>query len=89
MQMKYDCLFSLNTIEHLDDPGALVRIMRRIRKFGVIVTDVPGTSPSKYHTHEMPENEFRHLFAEFDLEPLAIRHPEYYGFIIRPKNDIR
>ena len=52
--MKFDYLFSLTTIEHLMDPKAMVEIMKNIKEFGVIITDVknPDGRSSVYHTHE-------------------------------------
>ncbi len=83
--LEYDYLFSLNTIEHLMDPKAMVTIMKNIKNFGVIVTDVkqPEGMSSVYHTHEFTPATFEALFADFDLEPIEIRDANYFGYIVR------
>lgn len=86
-QMQFDYLFSLNTIEHLMDPKAMVEIMKNIKEFGVIVTDVKQAEgrSSIYHTHEFTTEEFEKLFADFDLTPIEISNPDYFGYIIKNK----
>lgn len=75
-EMDFDYLYSLNTIEHLDEPKAMVAIMRRIRRFGIIVTDNDETSDpvkrSQYHEMQFTPATFEALFAEFNFEQLQL-----------------
>lgn len=84
--LEFDYLFSLNTIEHLDDPAALVEIMRHVKNFGVIVTDDGSlvTQKSQYHEVEFTDESFRELFKEFNLEKIKIRGG-YIGYRIWKK----
>lgn len=83
----FDYLYCLNTIEHMDKPECLIEIMRRIGRFGVIVTDNDQvtTRQSSYHTKTFNPDSFRQLFKDFDLKPLHISKPEFFGFIITNK----
>ena len=86
-KMKFDYLFSLNTIEHLMDPKAMVEIMKNIKEFGVIITDVknPDGRSSVYHTHEFSPEEFEDLFADLHLTRIDISDPAYFGYIVKNK----
>lgn len=72
--METDYLYSLNTIEHMDDPAAMVEIMRRVRKWGIIVTDNRNASKdiSPYHEREFTPEQFHELFKEFNVERLQL-----------------
>lgn len=73
--LKFDYLYSLNTIEHLDNPAAMLEIMKNIKEFGVIVTDDASFHIDKdpYHSIEFTDESFRELFKEFNLEQLTVR----------------
>ncbi len=81
--LEFDYLYSLNTIEHLDDPSCMVDIMRKIKQFGVIVTDdgSKAAQKSEYHNIEFTDDTFRELFKDFNLEKLNIRG-DYIGYKI-------
>lgn len=85
-KMKFDYLYSLNTIEHLDNPGALVEMMKHIRKFGVIVTDddtlKPSADKSRYHETQFTPKSFENLFKEFKLEQITLRNSSWMGYKI-------
>jgi len=88
--LPFDYLYSLNTIEHLDDPVCMLRIMSNIRKFGVIITDndenVDPAKKSPYHETQFTPESFKTLFeAGFNLEPIAVRDPRWMGFKIWKK----
>jgi 2-polyprenyl-3-methyl-5-hydroxy-6-metoxy-1,4-benzoquinol methylase len=72
--MEVDYLFSMNTIEHLDDPKAMVEIMKHVSKFGIIVTDDGSKSPAvnSYHEQEFTAQSFAELFKEFNFERLDV-----------------
>lgn len=72
--LEFDYLYSLNTIEHMDDPHAMVEIMKRVKKFGVIITD-DGSIPeqvNRYHNIEFTDKSFRELFKDFNVQQLPI-----------------
>lgn len=87
--MEFDYLYSLNTIEHLDDPNAMVEIMKKIKKFGVIVTDYAKGEGSKdrndYHNIEFTPESFKELFKDFVLEQIPISNDAFFGFKISNK----
>ncbi len=63
----FDSVVSLETVEHVDDPGALVaRLAALVRPGGVLVASVP-TTPSvdwnPHHRHDFTERSFRLLVA--------------------------
>jgi SAM-dependent methyltransferase len=86
--IKFDYLYSMNTIEHLDDPQAMVEIMKKIKNYGVIITDWHGKHPDKkdsYHNIEFTPDSFKELFKDFNLTELSLSSPRYFGFIVRNK----
>ena len=68
---KFDYLYSLNTIEHIEDEYAFVEMMKRIRNFGIVVTD-NGDKPQKhpYHTKEYTIESLNELFKDFRIEQI-------------------
>lgn len=87
--LEFDYLYSLNTIEHLDDPAAMVEIMRHVKNFGIIVTDnidvVPESKRSVYHNIEFNPASFEKLFAEFNFERINLSDPGYFGYKVWKK----
>ena len=85
--LEFDYLYSLNTIEHLDNPECMVEIMKRISKFGVIITDHANGHPTKdssrYHNQEFTPESFTELFCDFNLEKIKLTDPAYFGFVIK------
>jgi len=73
----FDYLYSLNTIEHVEDPASYVRIMERVRRFGVIITDNKHTSKSRTYHHIMfDEDDLRELFKDYKVERFHFKHPD-------------
>jgi SAM-dependent methyltransferase len=71
----FDTIVSIETLEHVSDPVALVgRLARMLRPAGVLVASVP-TTPSvdanPHHLHDFSERSFRRLFAPHGLSELA------------------
>lgn len=79
-----DYLYSLNTIEHLDNPKCMVDIMKKVKRFGIIITDDASKviDRSIYHTHEFTREEFKELFKDFELEEIKLSDENYFGFKI-------
>ncbi|HEC65029.1 MAG TPA: class I SAM-dependent methyltransferase [bacterium] len=74
---EFDYLYSLNTIEHLEDPTALIKLMRNIKRFGIIVTDNKKfRGGSKYHNIMFSRESLRELFKDFKTEEFHFSHDE-------------
>lgn len=73
--LKFDYLYSLNTIEHMDNPAVMLDIMKNVSKFGVIVTDDFSKHVEKdpYHEIEFTDETFTQLFKDFGLEKIKVR----------------
>jgi 2-polyprenyl-3-methyl-5-hydroxy-6-metoxy-1,4-benzoquinol methylase len=84
-ELEYDYLYSLNVIEHLDNPEVMVEMMRRVKNFGVIVTDRALGEVSPYHAREYSPVQFEALFKDFELTKLPVSDDEYFGYIIKNK----
>lgn len=85
---EFDYLVSINTIEHMDNPEALLEIMKHIRQFGIIVTDdysTAGAKPSSYHTVEFTPDSFVELFKDFDAERIPMRAKEFFAYKVSNK----
>ena len=69
---KFDYLYSLNTIEHVDDENAFVEMMKRTKNFGIIITDNKDSKKRKhpYHTKEYNRESLKELFKDFKTEDI-------------------
>ena len=69
---RFDYLYSLNTIEHVDDEKAFVEMMNRINRFGIIITDNKDAKKRKhpYHTKEYNRESLKELFKGFKVEDI-------------------
>lgn len=79
----FDTVVSLETVEHVEDPAALIaHLASLLRPGGVLVASVP-TTPSvdvnPHHRHDFTESSFRALFAPHGLRELA-RLPQVQPF---------
>jgi 2-polyprenyl-3-methyl-5-hydroxy-6-metoxy-1,4-benzoquinol methylase len=85
--LRFDYFFSLNVIEHVQKPEVFVELMRRVKYFGVIVTDrkQAHVDLSKYHMREYSPKEFEELFKDFDLTKLPLSNDAFFGYIIKNK----
>ena len=71
----FDTIVSLETIEHLADPGAFVeRIARMLRPSGRIIASVPSTpstDANPYHLQDFSEQSFARLFTRIGFRAVA------------------
>jgi SAM-dependent methyltransferase len=71
----FDMIVSLETIEHLPQPGSFVtHLMRLLRPGGILIGSAP-TTPSMdanpYHLHDFTERSFRRIFERHRLEEVS------------------
>lgn len=64
----FDYLYSLNTIEHVDDNNAFVEMMKRIKNFGIVVTDRFKNKKHPVHIKEYTVDSLKELFKDFKVE---------------------
>jgi SAM-dependent methyltransferase len=71
----FDTIVSLETIEHLPDPGMfLTHLVRQMRPGAILIGSVPVTpamDANPYHLHDFTERSFRGLFRDRGLVELA------------------
>lgn len=86
----FDYLYSLDTIEHVEDPRAFVDLMARVRGFAVIVTDNAinrdGTrrTVKELHNREYSIEDLEALFGGFRSERLDVGDGSFIGLKIYP-----
>ncbi len=86
----FDSIVSLETIEHLEDPGRfLAGLVAMLRPRGVLIASVP-TTPSvdvnPHHRHDFNERGFRRMLTALGLTPFdALRQvqPVPLGAVLR------
>ena len=71
----FDTIVSIETIEHIPDPMALIKhLVALLRPGGVIIASAP-TTPSAdvnlYHLHDFTEGSFRKMFNSYSLSEVA------------------
>ncbi len=71
----FDTIVSLETIEHVPDPPALVaHLLTLLRPGGVFVASVPTTPTTDvnpHHLHDFTQKSFRHMVEAHGLEEIA------------------
>ncbi|MCA9470582.1 MAG: class I SAM-dependent methyltransferase [Nitrospirales bacterium] len=80
---EFDSIVSLETIEHVPDPQALIEhLMTLLRPGGVFIGSVPTTptvDANPHHLHDFTEHSFLRLVAPFGLTEIA-RLPQVQHF---------
>ena len=79
----FDSIVSLETIEHVPDPRALIEhLIAYLRPGGIFIGSVPTTptvDANPHHLHDFTEHSFLQLVAPFDLKEIA-RLPQIQRF---------
>jgi len=84
---EFDYLYSLNTIEHLEDDKVMFELINSVKNFAIIVTD-DGDNCKKgnpFHEKEYTRKSFKRLFKEFELEEIMLRDIRFFGYKIWAK----
>lgn len=80
-----DYLYSLNTIEHVNDPTAFVKVMDSVKQFAIIITDNAlnkegkRRTPKEFHTKEFTYEELKALFDGFKTEKVDTGTGSFIG----------
>lgn len=84
LDAEFDYLYSMNTIEHLKKPEIMVDLMKKVKKFGIIVTDDSEVSKkgNDFHEKEFNREEFKELFKDFKLEEIPMKWYKFFGYKI-------
>ena len=78
-----DFLYSLNTIEHVKKPEIYLDIMKKIRRFGMVITDNGELHRGgKYHEREYTVQELENLFSGLKTERLDLGMVDFIGLKI-------
>jgi 2-polyprenyl-3-methyl-5-hydroxy-6-metoxy-1,4-benzoquinol methylase len=84
---EVDYLFSLNVIEHVKKPEIFTKLMGKVRKFAIVITDnkiynskYKGTGT--FNNKEFSMEELKFLFKEFRVEELDLGNEEFIGLKI-------
>ena len=82
---EYDYVYSLNTIEHTDDPVVYRQLVEQANNFAVIVTDNAElrNEIGRFHTKEFTYNELEELFNGFVIERIPISNENFIGIKVR------
>lgn len=77
----FDYIASLNVIEHLNNPSALLRLVGQARKGAIIMTlEWQGGAYGEDHKKEYTLDELTDFFKEFNPKPFRIKaYPEWIG----------
>ena len=80
----FDYMYSVNTIEHVENPKVFVELMKSVKEFAVIVTDDAKKlgRGSRYHHQEFTPESLVELFKDFKVEMIPIGNPQFFGIKI-------
>jgi len=86
-EIRFDYLYSLNTIEHLERGTVIMDLMDIVDKFAVICTDDESMKSRKgrYHTEEYTRESFQKLFKNFKLEEISVSR-RYFCYKVYAKS---
>lgn len=83
---SFDTVVSLETVEHVSDPGRLIaRLVSVLQPGGILVASVPttpSTDVNPHHLHDFTEASFRAMVAKHGLEEVAcLRQVQPYRLV--------
>lgn len=84
---EVDYMYSMNTIEHVQDPQAFVKAMASVKEFGIVITDnaTVNKEVDKYHEREYTLQQLQHLFKDFRTEVIDTLNDNFIGIKIYAK----
>jgi SAM-dependent methyltransferase len=76
---RFDCLLSLETIEHLDDPRALAALAERCGVAEVVVSFPlkKTTHYNRFHRWDLTSQDIEHIFDRFTRATLVDQNSDY------------
>ena len=83
----FDYMLSLDVIEHLEDPEVVVRLMDRVTKFAILITDDKQCRKElgQFHLREYLREEIMEMFKGFKMEEIPIQDNRFFGYKIWAK----
>ncbi len=84
---QFDYMLSLDVIEHLKDPEVVVRLMDRVNKFAILITDDKQCRKElgKFHLREYFREDIMKMFKDFKMEEIPIQDNRFFGYKIWAK----
>lgn len=84
---EVDFLYSLNTIEHVKKPQMFVKLMKKVKKFAIIITDnkiynLKYKGTGAFNNVEFSMEELKDLFKDFIVYELNLGNEEFIGLKI-------
>ena len=80
-RLAFEFMYSLNTIEHVENYEIYNDIMERIVEFGIVVTDNKDEcgERSDYHLQEFSLHELKEVFTDYETEEIEIDNKCFIG----------
>lgn len=87
LRIDADFLFSLNVIEHLENPHIFTEAMKWIKNFAVIVTDNAARmkEKSEFHAREFTYRELERIFKDFKTEKIETGNEDFIAIKVYGK----
>lgn len=84
----FDYMLCLDVIEHLEDPEVIIRLMDKVAKFAILITDDKQCRKElgKFHLREYTREEITEIFKGFKMEEIPIQDKRFFGYKIWAKN---
>lgn len=84
----YDYMLCLDVIEHLEDPRVIVKLMNKVVKFAILITDDKQCRKElgQFHLREYLREEIVDMFKGFKMEEILIQDHRFFGYKIWAKN---
>lgn len=91
VMIPVDYMYSMNTIEHVEDYQAFVKVMDSVKNFAIVVTDNAinkngeRRKTKELHSHEFSYDELQELFKGFKTEKFETGNGSFIGIKIYAK----